>query len=234
MPSLARFVATVYRGRELRGRWGGRRSLPGAGVRPALRFGCARGGSAARRRRAAAGGRGRDRHLAEVTVHEVVELVGAEGLLLDQPGDHHGEEAAVLGQELVRPTAGAVDDLVDLAVDQLGRLLGVVLLLLDLAAKEDELVGLAVLQRAELLAHAVLRDHLAGHLGGLLDVVRRAGRDVAAEVELLSGPAAEGRGDVVLELPLRAEVPVLLRERPGDAHRHAARYDRDLVDRVRV
>ena len=107
-------------------------------------------------------------------------------------------------------------------------------MILDLAAQEDELVRLPVLERAKLLAHAVLGHHLAGHLGGLLDVVRCTRGHVAAEVELLGGPTAERRRDVVLELALRAEVAILLRQRPGDAHRHASRHDRDLVDRVRV
>src|SRR5216683_2432787 len=118
---------------ELRGRgcWSG--SLPGSGIRPTLRFWRSTSGRAAWRRRAAIGGRRRDRKLAEMAVDELVELVGAEGLLLDEPGDHRVEEAPVLREELVRAPASAVDDLVDLAVDQLGRLLGVVLLLLDLA-----------------------------------------------------------------------------------------------------
>src|SRR3990172_7475369 len=89
--------------------------------------------------------------------------------------DDDVELVAVLREALVRAAARAVDDLLDLAVDQLGDVLRVVPLLLDLPAQEDELVGLAVLERPELLAHAVLRHHMASHLGGLLDVVRGAG-----------------------------------------------------------
>src|SRR5437879_4440992 len=103
----------------LGGRWGGRGSLPSSGIGATLGFGRARGGCAARRRGAATARARRDRHLTEVTVHQVVELVGAERLLLDEPGDHHVEEAPVLGQELVGPAAGAIHDVVDLAVDEL-------------------------------------------------------------------------------------------------------------------
>ena len=119
-------------------------------------------------------------------------------------------------------------------VDDLRDLLGVVPLLLDLTTEEDELVAAAVLERAELLAHAELRDHLPSHLGRLLDVVARACRGVATQVELLGDPAAEGGGDVVFELPLGPHVAVLLRERPRDAHGHAAGDDGDLVHRVGV
>ena len=121
-----------------------------------------------------------------------------------------------------------------LGVDDLRHVLRVVPLLLDLATEEDQLVALAVLQWPELLAHAELRDHLARHVRRLLDVVARAGRDVTAEVQLLRDPAAERRGDVVLELLARAEVAVLLRERPRDTHGHTAGDDRDLVHRVGV
>src|SRR6266545_2243892 len=105
--------------RELRRRRCGSRSF--ARVRPlaALRLRGARR-QAARWRGAPTGGRGCDGLLAEVAVDEVVELVGAERLLLDEPGDVRVEQAPVVREQLVRAAPGAVHDLVDLAVDELG------------------------------------------------------------------------------------------------------------------
>src|SRR6266849_894032 len=167
-------------------------------------------------------------------LEESIELYGFERFLRDELLNDEVELVAVLREHFVRALTGALDDVVDLGVDHLRDLFRVVPLFLDLTAEEDELVAAAVLERAELLAHAELRDHLARHLGRLLDVVARAGRGVSTEVELLGDPAAERGGDVVLELPLGPHVAILLRERPGDAHGHAAGDDRDLVHRIGV
>src|SRR5439155_51230 len=177
---------------------------------------------------------GRDRQALVALVEQAVELLGLERLLLDELVHDQVELVAVLREHVVRAQSRALDDVVHLGVDDLRHVLRVVPLLLDLATEEDQLVALAVLQWPELLAHAELRDHLARHVRRLLDVVARAGRDVTAEVQLLRDPAAERRGDVVLELLARAEVAVLLRERPRDTHGHTAGDDRDLVHRVGV
>src|SRR6266550_7959602 len=175
-----------------------------------------------------------DRSLLAWLFEERVEFRGLERFLRDQLLHDEVELVAVLREHLVRALPRALDDVVDLGVDDLRDLFGVVPLLLDLTAEEDELVATSVLKRAELLAHAELRDHLPSHLGRLLDVVARTGRGVATQVELLGDPAAEGRGDVVLEFPLGPHVAVLLRERPRHAHGHAAGDDRDLVHRIGV
>ena len=60
------------------------------------------------------------------------------------------EPVAVGGQDLRRPLVRLVDDRPDLLVDRLRDLVGVVALLADLAAEEDELVALPEGQRAEL------------------------------------------------------------------------------------
>ena len=87
-------------------------------------------------------------------------------------------------------------------------LVGVVALLADLAAEEDQLVALPEGQRAELVAHAELGDHAAREVGRLLDVVAGAGRGVA-EDQPLGDVAAEQARDLVLELGLGLEVAVL-------------------------
>ncbi len=57
-----------------------------------------------------------------------------------------------------------VDDAAHFVVDLLGDLLGVVALLGDLAAEEDELFLVAEGPRPQALAHAEARDHGAGGL----------------------------------------------------------------------
>src|SRR5438093_7724122 len=169
---------------------------------------------------------GRDRQAFVALVEQAVELLGLERLLLDELVHDQVELVAVLREHVVRAQSRALDDVVHLGVDDLRHVLRVVPLLLDLATEEDQLVALAVLQWPELLAHAELRDHLARHVRRLLDVVARAGRDVTAEVQLLRDPAAERRGDVVLELLARSGVAGLPRGGPRDTPGHNAGGER--------
>ncbi len=69
-------------------------------------------------------------------------------------------------------------------------------------------------------------------LGRFLEVVARAGRDVA-ELDLFCKPSAERHRDLREQLFLRAAVAIVFRKRPRDAHRHPARNDRHLVHRIR-
>ncbi len=81
----------------------------------------------------------------------------------------------------------------------------------------------------EVLAHAVAGDHGAGQLGGLLDVVGRAGGD-GAEHHLLGGAAAGEGGDLVLQLLLVHQVVVALVHLHGVAQRAGgAGDDGDLL-----
>ena len=87
--------------------------------------------------------------------------------------------------------------------------------------------------RAQLLAHAIARDHLAGQLGGALEVVARTSGDVVAE-ELLGRAAGEQHGNLVEHAIARLEEVVLLGHLHGVAKGLAAAHDRDLVHRVGV
>src|SRR6185436_14326757 len=101
-----------------------------------------------------------------------------------------------------------------LLVDLDRGLLRVVLLARPVvAAEEDLLLALAVGERAHLLAHAPLADHLAGDVGRLLDVVAGARRETA-EDDLLGDAPAERDGDAALRLLLRQVVTIVLREVP--------------------
>ena len=124
-------------------------------------------------------------------------------------------------------------DALHLVVDALGGLGRVVLLVGIVTAEEHLVLGLAKDLRAKLVAHAVAGDHLAGQLGGTLQVVARAGGDVVAE-ELLGGAAAQQHGNLVEHAVARLEEVVLLGKRERIAERLASGDDRDLVHRVGV
>ena len=83
-------------------------------------------------------------------------------------------------------------DPLDLGVDLLRRLLGVGAALLRRTAMSRNALPLVavVVDGAERVAHAELGDHRARDVGGALQVVLRAGRDLA-ERDLLGGAAAE-------------------------------------------
>ncbi len=106
----------------------------------------------------------------------------------------------------------------------------VVAVLRDFAAQEDRLFLLAEGQRAE-RAHAPVANHLAGDFRGAFDVVARAGGDVAEE-NFLGAAAAHQHGERAFEISLRVGVLIVDGQLHGQAERHAARNDRDLVQRI--
>ena len=143
------------------------------------------------------------------------------------------ELVATLQQDLLGAVVGLAHDALNLLVDAARRLLGVVLVVGVVAAQEHLMLGLAKDLHAERLAHAEARYHLAGHLGGSLEVVGGAARHVVAH-ELLGNAAAQEDGELVEQLVLGLEVVVLGRQLHGVAERLATRDDRDLVHRVGV
>src|SRR5438093_740526 len=111
------------------------------------------------------------------------------------------------------------------------RVLAVVAVLRDLAAKEDLLFLLAEGERAHRLAHTPLGDHLAGTLGRDLDVVGGAGGQ-GVEEDLLGAAPPHQDGDLTLDELLRVVVLVGLRKLLRQAERHPAGDDRHLVQRI--
>ena len=102
-----------------------------------------------------------------------------------------------------------------------------------IATQEHLVLRLAEHLRAQLIAHAQARDHLACHLGCALQVVARAGRDIRAH-ELLGNAAAQEHGELVEHLAARLEEMVLGGQLHGVAERLAAADDRDLVHGIGV
>ena len=147
---------------------------------------------------------------------------------------HHGvERVAVLDQDLPRLVVRGLDQVAHLGVDVGGDVFGVVALMAVVAAEERLGVARAVLDRAELGAHAVLGDHRPGQLRGLLDVVGRAGRRLV-EDQLLGGATAERVDELVEDLRAGLGVAVFERQHQRVPERTAARQDRHLVHGVEV
>ena len=168
------------------------------------------------------------------TVREDLQDLGpGHGLLVEQAEHQRVEHVAVLDQDLPRLVVRRLDQPVDLLVDRGGDLVGVVPAVRHVPAQERLAVAVAELARAQPLAHAVLGDHAAGDLGGLLDVVGRAGGRLV-EDQFLGGAAAEQHGQLVQHLGPGDQELVLGRQRAGVAERPAARDDRHLVHRVGV
>src|SRR5215213_5036614 len=182
-----------------------------------------------------AGGRGHDAagRTLDHRGEDLGQLLLADGLLLHQRLDHGVGHVAVGGQDLLGLGVGLVDETPHLLVDLEGDLLGVVLLVAEVAAQEDVLLLGAEHQGAEAVAHAVLADHLAGDLGGLLDVVGGAGGRVE-EPQLLGHPTAEQHGQLVDHLAPGDQELVLDGQAEGPAEGAAAGDHRHLVDRVGV
>ena len=124
-----------------------------------------------------------------------------------------------------------VQRLADLFVDLLGLLLAEILAGHEVAAEEDVVVVVAVRDGTQAIAHAVLADHLAREARRLLQVVRRAGRQMP-EDDLLGGSPAHRVANHRKDLVAREVVAVLGRQRLRDAEGHPARDDRDLVHRI--
>src|ERR1700730_18826723 len=104
------------------------------------------------------------------------DLLAGQRLALEE-GTGERVELLEVGLDHVTGARGALDhDPLDLGVDQDRGLLAEVLGSGHLAAEEDVLLALAEGERAHLVGHAPLADHLAGHLGGLLEGVARPGR----------------------------------------------------------
>src|SRR4029450_6261116 len=84
----------------------------------------------------------------------------------------------------------------------------------------------------QLLAHAVRAEHLADDLARLLEVVRRAGGDLAEDY-LLRRAATEQGADAAEQLALRHQITVLERRLQRVAEgAAAARNDRHFLHRV--
>src|SRR5688572_22438922 len=162
---------------------------------------------------------GRRRSLLERTgPQDARDLLAVERLPLEQRGGERVQLLQVGLDHVPGPRRALQHDALDLGVDQDRGVLAVVLGPRHLPTEEDVLLALAEGQRAHAIRHAPLADHLAGHLGGLLEVVARP-RRLLLEDDLLRGAAAEEDRDAVDEVVARVVVLVVGRELLGEAER---------------
>src|SRR5581483_2749171 len=92
-------------------------------------------------------------------LEHALQRLALQRLVLDQRAGKPLQRVAVVGEDLAGARVGRVDEGPDLLVDRLGDLLGVILLLGDLAPQEDQLLFVAEGDRTEALAHPVFGDH---------------------------------------------------------------------------
>src|SRR5882672_101763 len=174
----------------------GRRNLP-HWRNSGRRRRCCRAFGAAVARRGLRGLRARGlRRPRRLAGHDVADLVGVDGLELEQRLGHRLDLVAVVLEKLAREAVLLVDDALDLAVDLLHRRLGHALVRGDRAAEEDLALVLAVDHRPELVGHAPLRHHAARDLGGALEVVGGAGGHLLHEQLFGNAPAEQHRDHV--------------------------------------
>ena len=137
----------------------------------------------------------------------------------------------MLAQNLLGLFVAALEQLLNFGICGESRLVGAV----HHSAAVEILVGDGGKRHeAELLAHAVLRDHLAGKIGSALNVVRCAGC-CDAEDDLLGCAAAEERLQLNKQLFAAGKIFFLLRGLHRVAERAGGvRDDGDLGDGLRV
>ena len=154
-----------------------------------------------------------------------------ERLVLEQLASQLVEHVTILDERVVGLLVRGLQQLADLFIDPGSGDVGVVTPPTTAHAHEGLRVAGAELDRAERLGHAVLRDHRAGDLGGLLDVIAGAGGRIV-EDHLLGGAATEHVGHLVEQLPTGLRVLVLVGHDHRVAQRATARQDRDLLHGV--
>ena len=141
------------------------------------------------------------------------------------------EKLAVLAEDLLGLFVAALEQLLNFGICGESRLVGAVhhSAAVEILARDG-----GKRHEAELLAHAVLRDHLAGKIGSALNVVRCAGR-CDAEDDLLCCASAEECLQLDKQLFAAGKIFFLLRGLHRIAERAGGvRDDGDLGDGLRV
>lgn len=152
------------------------RSRRGAQYGPALGLG--------RRRREFAG------------MDDFLDLHAVKRFVFEQPFRDQFQFVAIAKNQVVGGLVARINDAFDFLVNLPRGAFAIDFGARHLAPEENVFVVIAVLHHAELVAHAVLANHRARHVGSHLDVHGRAGGDVAGNNFLGNAPA-HGHGDVI-------------------------------------
>src|ERR1700687_3896073 len=182
------------------------------------------------RRRLRRGGRRSRLFRQRLAFHQQLHFVSVDHFALQQRLGNTLQRLFIVGQEVVGVVVAAVYDELLFLVDLDRRVFGIVAMLRDLAAQEDGFVLLPICQRTQ-FAHAPLANHVASNVRGAFDVVARARGDVPEEKLLRRAPTHQ-HSQHGLEIFPCVGVLVVFRQLHGQAQRHAARNNRDLVHRV--
>ena len=134
----------------------------------------------------------------------------------------------VLGQGAAAGLVGFIDDIPHLAVDLGSGGLAVALALTQIAAQEGLLLRGTVHHRAKPLREAVLGDHLAGNVGGLLQIIGSTGGDILQD-QLFGHAAAQTGNDILEHFTLCHVAAVFLGQVHGVAASLTTRDNGDLV-----
>ena len=145
----------------------------------------------------------------------------------------HVEHVAVLGQDRPCLVVRGFDQLAYLVVDVAGHLVAVIRLGAHGAAQEWVAVFGAVAHRTQFGAHAVLGDHRARDLGGLLNIGDRSGGRLA-EHQLLSGPTTHGEHESGNHFRPGHQALVVLGYRHRVPTGAAAGQDRNFINRLDI
>src|SRR6266850_1197958 len=164
---------------------------------------------------------------------DLFDLETFEGFVFEQTIGNHLQLFAVAIDDLFGAAKGFVDDALDLVIDVLGGLFAVILAAADFAAKEDKLVVVAILDHAELIAHAPLANHRAHELSGVLDISGRAGGDIFGD-DFFGDTARHGDCNDVQHLLALAVENIVFGQIHGGAERLPAWNDGNLMQWVRV
>src|SRR5436309_15342980 len=164
--------------------------------------------------------RGRAGLLEGAGAQDAGDLLAVEGLPLEQRARQRVKLLDVLLEDLLGAARRLHHDPLDLGVDEEGGVLAVIVRPGDLAAEKDVLLVLPEREWPEPVRHAPLADHLARHLGRLLQIVARAG-GLLVQHDLFGGPPAEQDRNAVDQVLLRVVVLVVNREllRQAEARR---------------
>jgi hypothetical protein len=139
----------------------------------------------------------------------------------------------MLEQDLLGPLVRRVNESTDLVVDLAGDLVRIAAHRGVPAPEERLRMLVAEDSRPERRAHAEARDHLPCHRGDGLEVVRRAGGELA-RTRSVPPRGRRGSWSGVAQLRLGREELLLRRQRDPVPQRLSAPDDRDLVDRIGV
>src|SRR4030095_10926707 len=128
----------------------------------------------------------------------------------------------VLAENRLRARVVVGNEALDFLIDAKRGVFAVILVLRDLAAREDFFFLLAEGQRAHRAAHAPLTDHAPGEVRGALQIVASAGGDTANR-DLFGDPPAKQNRNLVLEILSRVIVFLVDRKLHRQSERHATR-----------